>query len=60
MKYGRKFAVVMLALIGGIAIAFLRPAEVLAAYATLAGICVSAFMGSHIAQDWGKNGKVTP
>ena len=55
MKYGRKFAVVMLALGAGILIAFFRPAEVLSAYATLAGICVGSFNLAHAAQDYGKS-----
>lgn len=53
---GRKFVVVMTALLSGTLIAFTRQADVLAAYATLAAICVAAFMGAHGVQDY-KNGK---
>jgi hypothetical protein len=58
----RKFMVVMFALAGGIAIAFLTPplqtAAILAAYGTIATICVGAFMAAHGVADskWG-NGK---
>jgi hypothetical protein len=56
---GRKFIVVMFSLVAGSVIAFTCKADVLAAYANLASICVAAFMAAHGAADW-KNGKVSP
>ena len=53
---GRKFLVVMFALVAGVAIAFLCDAAVLSAYATLAGICVASFNAAHASADW-KNPK---
>lgn len=56
---GRKMIVVMFALLSGTAIAFVCDAAVLTAYASLASICVGAFMAAHGVADF-KNGKVTP
>lgn len=53
---GRKFLVVMFVLVAATLIAFTRPADVLAAFGTVASICVTAYMAAHGVADW-KNGK---
>lgn len=55
---GRKFVVIMFALMAGTAIAFTCKADVVTAFAGLASICVTAYMGAHAIADskWG-NGK---
>ena len=58
---GRKFLVVMFALVSGLLIAFTCEAAILSAFANLASICVGAFCAAHAAADWKNgNGKVTP
>ena len=61
---GRKFIAVMTALLGALAVAFFTPAQyaapILAAYGTVAAICVAAFCGAHAADDSTRNLRAKP